>query len=131
MKNVEHQIQKAFFKWLDLNKKRIPALELFHSIPNGGARTPIQGAILKAEGVRAGALDTQLPVARGGFIGLAIEFKAPEANPSKEQRERAERLMIEGWCVLFCWSWQSAARVTLGYMGMTELRFDCDLGAYE
>lgn len=126
MKSIEHEIQKAFFKWIDLRKGQIKCLDLFHCVPNGGKRGLYEAARLKAEGVRAGVLDTQLPVARGGFIGLAIEFKAPDANPTKEQRERAERLMIEGWCVAFCWSWESAARVTLGYVGMAHLQVDCD-----
>lgn len=121
MKNAEHEIQKHFFKWIDLNRKRIPELDLFHAQPNGSERNPRVGAKLKLEGVKAGVLDTQLPVARGAFIGLAIEFKSPDANPTKEQRERAERLMSEGWCVAFCWSWYSATRVTLGYMGMMKI----------
>lgn len=126
MKSIEHEIQKAFFKWIDMRKGQVKCLDLFHCVPNGGKRGLYEAARLKAEGVRAGVLDTQLPVARGGFIGLAIEFKAPDGNPTKEQRERAERLMIEGWCVAFCWSWESAARVTLGYVGMAHLQVDCD-----
>ncbi len=126
MKSIEHEIQKAFFKWIDLRKGQIKCLDLFHAQANGGHRHLLTAVKLKAEGVRAGVLDTQLPVARGGFIGLAIEFKAPDANPTKEQRERAERLMCEGWCVAFCWSWESAARVTLGYVGMAHLQVDCE-----
>jgi hypothetical protein len=121
MKDTEHLIQKAFFEWIDLNKNKIKALSLFHAIANGGYRPVRVAAKLKKEGVRAGVLDTQLPVARGGFVGLAIEFKAPGGKPTSEQEQRAEALMKEGWCVMFCWSWESAARATIGYLGMAKI----------
>lgn len=123
MKNEEHAIQSAFFSWVALNKTRIRELQAFHAIPNGGHRHVAVAAKLKKEGVRAGVLDTQLPVARGGFVGLAIEFKAPGGRPTAEQEARAEALMKEGWCVMFCWSWESAARATIGYCGMAKIGF--------
>lgn len=81
MKSIEHEIQKAFFKWVDLRKGQIKCLDLFHAQANGGHRQLLTAVKLKAEGVRAGVLDTQLPVARGGFIGLAIKphcFDSPK-----------------------------------------------------
>ncbi len=121
MNQVEHNIQKAFFEWLDYQK--FEGVELFHAIPNGGARHPAVGAKLKAEGVKAGALDTQWPLARGGFIGLAIEFKAPDGNPTKEQRDRMNKLQLEGWCVAICWNWEAAARFVKGYAGMLNIKY--------
>lgn len=122
MRQVEHEHQKAFFEWCEYQKNKYPELALFHAIPNGGARHVSVAKKLKSEGVKAGVLDTQLPVPRGGFIGLAIEFKAPFENPTKEQKERAEALLSEGWCVFFCWSWASAKRATLGYLGMLKVQ---------
>tara|TARA_R110000868_G_scaffold376148_7_gene640967 strand:+ start:2308 stop:2673 length:366 start_codon:yes stop_codon:yes gene_type:complete len=119
MSQSEHDIQKAFFQWLHYQK--FDGVELFHAIPNGGARHPAVGAKLKAEGVKAGALDTQWPVARGGFIGLAIEFKVPDGNPSKEQRDRMDKLQREGWCVALCWNWEAAARFVQGYAGLLKV----------
>lgn len=112
----EHAHQKAYFAWLQT--QRIPGLDLTHAIPNGGPRSKAAAGKLKAEGVRAGVPDVQLPIARGGFIGLAIEFKHGDGNPTKEQRERINRLQQEGWCATVCWDWQAAARVTLGYAGL-------------
>jgi len=74
---TEHDIQKAFFTLLSMHTTQYPELALFHAIPNGGARNPIVGKKLKAEGVRPGVCDTFLPVARGGYHGLYIEFKTP------------------------------------------------------
>jgi hypothetical protein len=115
----EHLSQKAFFDWAALSK--IPGIDLMHAIPNGGARHIAVASKLKAEGVKAGALDVQWPVARGGYIGLAIEFKHGDGNPTKEQRERITRLQMEGWCVAVVWDWQAAARVVRGYSGMLHV----------
>ena len=112
----EHDTQAAFFAWA--NYKRFPGIDLLHATPNGGERHPVVAAKLKAEGVKTGVPDVSWPVARGGFIGLAIEFKNGSGNPSKEQRERIDRLQKEGWCVAVCWSWEAAARLLTGYAGM-------------
>lgn len=113
----EHDEQRAFFEWAALQ----PGLELMHAIPNGGARHKAVAGKLKAEGVKAGALDVQWPVCRGGFIGLAIEFKHGDGVPSKEQRERITRLQEEGWCVALCWNWRAAAKCVQGYRGLMRL----------
>ncbi len=121
MKQIEHEIQKAYFKWASLQK--IPGLELLHANANGGHRHLLTAVKLKAEGVKSGVPDVYLPAPRGGFCGLAIEFKAPGQNPSKEQRERMNLMQLEGWCVAMCWDWQAAARTTLGYLGMGRVTF--------
>lgn len=68
-------------------------------VPNGGARTPAEGAILKAMGVRAGFPDLILPAARRGYIGLAIEMKRPGEKPRANQTDWHIRLTDEGWLV--------------------------------
>lgn len=115
----EHTTQVAFFQWAAY--QRFPGIELLHATPNGGARHPAVAGKLKAEGVKPGVPDVSWPVARGGFIGLAIEFKHGDGNPSKEQRERIDRLQREGWCVAVCWSWEAAARLLTGYAGMLSV----------
>lgn len=115
----EHDHQAAFFAWAA--RQRIDGLDLMHAIPNGGARHKAVAGKLKAEGVKAGALDVQWPVARGGFIGLAIEFKYGEGNLTKEQRERMTRLQLEGWCCAVVWDWMAAARIVTGYAGMVRV----------
>jgi hypothetical protein len=115
----EHLSQKAFFEWATY--QRFPGIELMHAIPNGGERNAIVAAKLKAEGVKAGVPDVQWPVARGGFIGLAIEFKHGDGVPSKDQRARIDGLQREGWLVAVCWSWDAAARLLSGYAGMMRM----------
>jgi VRR-NUC domain len=116
----EHNTQAAFFNWLALSK--IDGVELAYAVPNGGARHPAVAAKLKKEGVKAGIPDVVLPVARGGFIGLSIEFKHGDGSPSKEQRERINAWQKEGWCVTLCWDWQAATRFVIGYLGCTTVK---------
>jgi hypothetical protein len=115
----EHDSQTAFFRWAAV--QGIKGLEQMHAIPNGGYRHPAVASKLKAEGVKPGVPDVYWPLARGGFIGLAIEFKHANASPSKEQRERITLLQKEGWCVCICWDWQCAARTVQGYAGMMTI----------
>lgn len=115
----EHQTQSAFFDWVAL--QNFPGVELFHACPNGGARHPVVAAKLKKEGVKPGVPDVSWPVARGGFIGLAIEFKHGDGNPSAEQRKRITAMQLEGWCVVVCWDWQAAARLVTGYAGLLRV----------
>jgi hypothetical protein len=115
----EHQHQSAFFDWAQW--QIFPDIELMFAVPNGGQRHPAVAAKLKAEGVKPGVPDVMWPVARGGFIGLAIEFKHGDGNPTKEQRTRIDALQREGWLVAVCWSWEAAARLVKGYGGMLSV----------
>jgi hypothetical protein len=117
----EHDSQAAFFAWAA--RKAIPGIELMHAVPNGGERPSRVGAKLKAEGVKPGVPDVLFPVARGGFVGLAIEFKHGDGNPTKEQRERITKMQREGWCVAVCWDWEAAARLLVGYAGLLKVEF--------
>jgi hypothetical protein len=68
----------------------------FTHIPNGGARTAIEGAIFKSLGVRAGAPD--LLLVRSGQA-LFIELKAPGRKLSLSQVECHEALRRAGAAV--------------------------------
>lgn len=121
----EDQIQQFFFEWVDMQilTKRFPGLELIYAVPNGGSRHMLEAVKLKRTGTRAGVPDVQLPVARGGFTGLCIEFKKPDGNPTKEQRERIDKMQQEGWCALLCWDWHAAARMVAGYLCMPKIDY--------
>ncbi len=85
---------------------RMPAVaDLINHVPNGGHRVKAVAAKLKAQGVKAGIPDLKLPMARGGFFGLYIEFKAtpPHAAPvSAEQHERIRKLNDQGYLAVVC-----------------------------
>lgn len=117
----EHDTQAAFFEWAEWQK--IPGIDVLFAVPNGGSRNKFEAFRLKQAGVKAGVPDVIYAVPRGGFVGLAIEFKHGDGNPSKEQRLRIDKLQREGWCVAVCWSLEAAASMLKGYAGMLQMTF--------
>lgn len=115
---TEHQIQCAFITWAHLNAKAWPELALLFAVPNGGYRPPRTAAKLAAEGVRAGVPDVLLPVARGGWIGLALEFKRPGGKLSPAQIAYIDRLVHAGWLVLVVDDAQAAAARVRSYLDL-------------
>lgn len=110
---------------------KVPALEWFHAIPNGGSRgdddksRKIRGAQLKAEGVRQGVADTFLPWPNAGWHGLYIEMKKPTERPksetakggvSDEQRSFGEYAKRVGYGWAVCYGWEHAVTTLRSYI---------------
>ncbi|CAI8806629.1 VRR-NUC domain-containing protein [Pseudomonas sp. IT-P74] len=99
----EGQEQAALMRELEL---RYPAVfELIYHVPNGGHRVKAVASKLKAQGVKAGIPDLVLTMARGGFFGLYIEFKATPPNDaaiSPSQHERIRKLNEQGYLAVVC-----------------------------
>lgn len=110
--HLESQHQRAFFQWARMH----PVARRFFAIPNGGKRSAITAAILKAEGVRAGVLDTFLPYPAGGKHGLWIEFKAGKNTLSAEQRDFAVDAMANGYAVGVAYSCMAGIDLALRYL---------------
>lgn len=85
---------------------RMPVVaDLIYHVPNGGHRVKSVAAKLKAQGVKAGIPDLVLPMARGGYFGLYIEFKATPPNDaavSASQHERIRKLNDQGYLAMVC-----------------------------
>lgn len=91
-RHPEHQLQTACFKWFNLQYPEFRGL-LF-AVPNGGGRSRIEGALLKAEGVVAGVADMLLLVPSKGYAGLCIEFKAATKTARQSEAQKNwERLI--------------------------------------
>lgn len=94
--------------------------ELLIHIPNGGFRkNAFEGWRLKEQGVRAGVSDLLLPVARGGFFGLWIEFKAspPNNSPVSEGQDEWIALMLaQGYHAEVCLGQDAAFAALEAYM---------------
>ena len=85
-------------------------------IPNGGQRSAVVGAKLKAAGVVRGYPDimifapqTLAPLNRRREVviprcGLALELKVWPNKPTKDQEHVHEILRSAGWRVVTCWS---------------------------
>lgn len=95
-------------------------------IPNGGSRkNAFEGWRLKEQGVRAGVSDLFLPVARGGFFGLWIEFKAAPPNDaavSDSQQEWVALMQGQGYAAHICLGVEAAMAVLNAYMAMPETK---------
>ena len=87
-------------------RARMPAVaDLVYHVPNGGHRHKSVAAKLKQQGVVAGIPDLVLTMARGGYFGLYIEFKATPPNDaalSSSQHERLRKLNEQGYLAVVC-----------------------------
>jgi hypothetical protein len=112
----EHDTQCAFVTWCAWNESKHPELRLGFAVPNGGPRNIITAKKLKAEGVRSGVPDYCLPVHRGGYIALWIEFKFGKNKLSPAQTDYIERLKSHRHCVAVCYSVDEAISAVEGYL---------------
>lgn len=89
-------------------------------IPNGGFRkNAFEGWRLKSQGVKAGVSDLYLPVARGGYFGLWIEFKAARpfnAVISESQHEWIKKMLEQGYCAEVCMGAPAAMAMITQYL---------------
>jgi len=96
--------------------------ELLIHPPNGGFRkNAFEGWRLKQAGVRAGVSDLFLPIARGGYFGLWIEFKAAPPNNapvSDNQKKWLELMAAQGYATHICLGVEAAMKVLDEYMAL-------------
>ena len=83
----ESGMQRTCVQWFRLQYPK-DAMMLF-AVPNGGGRSRIEAAILKAEGVTAGVADLILLEARGGFGALCIEMKTRSRSSRQSPAQKA------------------------------------------
>lgn len=113
----EHQVQAAVISWWFLahHQYRLPLIALY-AIPNGGARDPITGSLLKAEGVRRGTPDLNLAVANRKYHGLYMELKVGDNQPSLEQQAFIAYLTSAGYKASVHWRAESAIEEIKSYL---------------
>ncbi|SEJ31870.1 VRR-NUC domain-containing protein [Azotobacter beijerinckii] len=115
--DYEGMEQAALFNWLRVRHPE--AWELAYHIPNGGHRVKAVAAKLKAQGVKAGVSDIKLPMARGGYFGLYIEFKATpphDASVSESQRTFLQKVEREGYLAMVCRGLDEAVQAIDAYL---------------
>ena len=86
----EDQIQRAVFQ--HFKARKASGTFAFH-VPNGGARKPIEAAILKGLGVTAGVPDI-IAIRAGHAYGL--ELKADDGKPTQKQIETMAAMEAAG-----------------------------------
>lgn len=117
--DFEGREQQMLVRWMELQHRAAYAVT-WHT-PNGGARDKATAGRLKAQGVKAGVPDLQLAVARGGFFGLFIEFKATPPNDaavSETQKTMLSRLQGEGYRAVVCRGINEAMAEINAYLAM-------------
>lgn len=114
----EHAHQVALTTWarLPTTIKQYPGIDLLEASLNGVKLSKAQAGKAKAAGMLTGALDLNLPVARGGYFGLRIEMKWKTGRMSDEQKWHARRLTEEGWLTVTCWDWLAARDAIIEYL---------------
>ena len=119
----EHRIQVSCVRWFRLKYPHLFA-RLF-AVPNGGRRDKVTAAKLKAQGVKAGIPDLQLAMARGGYFGLFIEFKATpphDAEVSKSQKDMLAKLQEQGYLAIVCRGMNEAMAQIGAYLDLPRTR---------
>lgn len=112
MRQLEHKLQCACVRWLRLQYPNI----LCFAIPNGGARSALTGAMLKAEGVVAGVPDLMIAVPKNGHAGLFVEMKVKPNRPSREQKEIIIKLEDAGYKVAVCYTFDEFVKIVTEYL---------------
>ncbi|SFJ12634.1 VRR-NUC domain-containing protein [Pseudomonas argentinensis] len=115
--DYEGMEQAALFRWLQV--RHPVAAGLAYHVPNGGHRVKAVAAKLKVQGVKAGVSDIVLPMARGGFFGLYIEFKAAaphSAALSETQRAFLHDVQQQGYKGVVCRGMDEAMKVIEAYL---------------
>ncbi len=119
----EHDDQVAVFQQAAMLEDKYPDLWLLYAVPNAGKRTPRMGAYYKAEGLKPGCLDYNLPVARGGYIGLWIEQKFGKNKPTTNQLEWKRRLEVAGHLVFISRSVGDSMQMLKDYLDSLHIRY--------
>lgn len=99
-----------------MSEAKHPDLGLSFAIPNAARRGPALAFWMKAEGMRAGVPDWCLPVPRGSYAGLWIEFKRPGGKLSDAQKVYGDMLQGHGHFVDVCLSAQAAIELVKWYL---------------
>jgi len=95
--NAEQVIQRALVQHLRL--RAWPDVVWF-AVPNGGWRSPVEGAILKATGVLPGVPDLVFIHRERAYF---LELKTEEGKPTEKQLEVISRLEKAGAYTAICY----------------------------
>ena len=114
----ESNLQKACVRWFRMQHR--PLELLLFSVPNGGARSVVTGAILKAEGALRGVADLLLLVPSNGYHGLCIEMKAAKGRQSPHQKLWEQAVTAQGYRYVVINSFDAFRHEIENYLTHTE-----------
>lgn len=112
MKSLEHEIQKAFFAWVNLTLYR----SCIFAIPNGGMRHIGVARKLKAEGVTPGVFDVFVAIPTETQHGLWIEFKSGKNKLTEYQKAFMRKMTLQDYTCVVCYSLEEAKEALQRYL---------------
>ena len=113
MRHEESTLQIGCVRWF---RYQYPKLVIM-AIPNGGNRNIVTAAIMKREGVLAGAGDLFLTFASHGYHGLWIEMKTAKGRQSPEQKQFQFLMECNGYKYVVCRSFEEFKNEIENYIG--------------
>jgi hypothetical protein len=119
MSATESQIQRQVMHWWRMQYKVLgaPDYRLLMAYPLQGARTPRNGARMKAEGMRKGTPDMFLAIPQGQYLGMWIELKKEGGRLSEDQKEMLNLLAVQGYATPVCYGFEATLWAIRKYMG--------------
>lgn len=124
-KRIDREGMEQAALMLEIALRYPAAARLIYHVPNGGHRHKLVAIELKKQGVRAGVPDLVLPMARGGFFGLYIEFKAKppfDAAVSPAQDAYIQALTDQGYLAIVCRGHIDALEAIRAYLLQPQTR---------
>ena len=110
--------QRQTFIWAKGHQIEMPELKWLNGSINGFRLTPKLILKTKAQGVRKGYPDINLPVRNKEYTGLYIELKRIKGGRlSQEQKEWKEHLNSQGYLCVTCKGHIEAIQVIRDYLG--------------
>jgi len=112
----EWREQVAVFDWAESAQCQYPELKYLTGSLNG-VRLSIGSAVkAKRAGLKQGAPDLSLDVARRPYHGLRIELKAMDGKLDKEQMDWLQFLQDQGYRAVACWGSDQAINEITSYL---------------
>lgn len=118
----EWQEAERLIDWADGEGADLyPEVPWLYAVPNGGFRHKAVAGKMKAQGARAGVLDFNLDIARGGYHGLRIELKRRAGGTVTP----AQKLWIlwftkQGYLAVVCRGWEEARDRLVDYLSLED-----------
>ena len=114
MRHPESELQIACKKWFGLQYPKWN--DLLIAIPNGGARSKVEAAIMKAEGVTPGVCDMMLAIPLHGWPGAFIELKIGSNTQSPAQKQWSNLAASVGYATALVYTLDEFMEFVNNYM---------------
>ena len=113
-RHLESRLQQSCVTWFRYQYQQYTKLLI--AVPNGGARSKKEAAIMKGEGVTPGVADLILFLPKGECGALGIEMKAGKGRHTEHQKQWGEAFEAAGNKYTVCRSFEEFMEIINNYM---------------